>query len=139
LVPFALVVLLLPGCSDQAEPVSVSGTAPCTEIAPEGEELNRYECMEALDDDRVSGQSTVTVTSLDQAASPIGMEGTYTLTNDGGTWTGDWSGVIEDDGTHIVEGVMAGSGGYDGLQYVARWVFVDLSNVDASGTIESAS
>lgn len=66
------------------------------------------------------------------------MEGGLTIVNDGGSWSGDWSGVIEDDGTHVAEGVLIGSDEYDGRQYRVRYVFTTLSNVEVSGTIESA-
>ncbi len=137
-VAFAL-ALPIAACSDEVEPVSVSGTESCREVAPAGDELNRYMCLETLDDERVSGTSTVTVTVVDYSVSPVVDEGTFTLVNDGGTWSGDWSGLIEDDGTHLIDGVMVGSGGYDGLVYRARWVFTSQSNIEATGTIESAS
>jgi hypothetical protein len=133
-----VLALTIGACGDETESVSVSGIAPCVEVAPEGEELNRYECVETVDDDRVSGTSTVTVTALDDSVSPIEIEGTETLINDGGSWSGDWSGVIEDDGTHVAEGVLIGSGEYDRQQYRVRYVFTTLSNIEVSGTIESA-
>lgn len=136
---FALALAIGACGDDEVEPISVSGTEVCVEIAPEGDELNRYECLETLDDERVSGTSTATVTLVDTSVSPVVDEGGFTLVNDGGSWRGDWSGVIEEDGTHVVEGVMVGSGGYDGLQYRARWVFTTLGDVEVSGTIESTS
>jgi hypothetical protein len=133
-----VLALLLGGCAGEAESVAVSGVAPCVEVAPEEDELNRYECVETLDDERVSGISTVTNDAMDDSVSPIVMEGRETLVNDGGSWSGDWSGVIEDNGTHVVDAVLAGSGGYEGLQYRARYVFVTLSDVEVTGTIEPA-
>lgn len=137
---FLVLGLAIGACSDdEVEPVSVSGTEECVQVAPEGNELVRYECLETLDDQRVSGTSTVTVTLVDDSVSPVVDEGGFTLGNDGGSWSGDWSGTIEEDGTHVTEGVMAGSGGYDGLQYRARWAFTTLGDVEVSGTIESSS
>ena len=131
-----VLALTFGACGSEGESVAVSGSASCIEIASEGEERNRYECVETIDDQRVSGTSTVIVTEVDSSVSPAAMEGSATVTNDGGSWSGDWSGVIEDDGTHVAEGVLAGSGDYDGLQYRVRWVFATLSDVEASGTVE---
>ncbi len=130
--------LTIAACGDEAASVSVAGRGACIEVAPQGEEWNRYECVETLDDERVSGTSTVIVAEVDDSVSPVAMEGSATVSNDGGSWSGDWSGVIEDDDTHVAEGIMIGSGDYDGLRYRVRWVFTTLSDVEASGTIEPA-
>ena len=134
----SVLALTIVACSNEVEPVSVSGTEQCVDVAPAGAELSRYECTETLDDERVSGLSTVVVTALDEQVSPVAVEGGFTLANDGGSWSGDWTGVIEDDGTHVFEGVMAGSGGYDGLQYRARWIATNLRDGEVTGTIESS-
>ena len=134
-----VLALAVSGCGDsQPEPVSVSGYAPCVEVEAVGEERNRYECDESLDDPRVSGPSVVTVTIVDFDASPIEMRGRWTLDNGRGAWDGEWTGVIEDDGLHTIEGVFVGSGEYEGLVYRARWDFYELVEVTASGTIEPA-
>jgi hypothetical protein len=51
---------------------------------------------------------------------------------------GEWVGVIENDGLHIIEGVIAGSGDYEGLVYRATWDFYELVDVTVTGTIEPA-
>jgi hypothetical protein len=135
----SVLALGIGACGDDTESISVSGVAPCVEVAAQNDELNRYECVETLDDERVSGVSTATVDTLDDSVSPIEVEGDLTIVNDRGSWSGDWSGVIEDDGTHVLEGVLIGSGEYDGLRYRVRYVFTTLTDVEVSGTIESAS
>ena len=135
-----VLALTMSGCGDsQPEPVSVAGYAPCLEVEAVGEEKNRYECDESLDDPRVSGTSVVTVTDVDSEASPVEMRGRFALENGGGAWDGEWVGVIEDDGLHIIEGVIAGSGDYEGLVYRATWGFYELVDVTVTGTIEPAS
>ncbi len=47
------------------------------------------------------------------------MWGTETLTNDGGTWEGPWTGVIASDGTNYVLQTLLGTGEYEG--YVLKW------------------
>ncbi|NNE97204.1 MAG: hypothetical protein HKN24_14375 [Acidimicrobiales bacterium] len=122
--------------SETVEAVSVSGTEVCTEVDTQGDELSRYRCVETLDDARVSGTAIVTLTMLDESVSPIVDAGEFMLENDGGSWSGEWSGVIEEDGLHTIDGVLLGSGGYDGLQYRARWVFTTTSDGEVTGTIE---
>ena len=43
------------------------------------------------------------------------MDGTFALTNNGGSWEGDWAGEITSDSNHIMEAVLIGTGGYEGL------------------------
>lgn len=128
------------GTQEEPESMLVSGVSPpCREVATVGDEFNRYECDECLDDDRVSGISEVTVTTVDYSVSPTAIAGTWRLENDGGVWDGDWIGVIESDGLHRIEGVMAGSRGYDGLVYRVKWEYYNDGDITASGVIESAS
>lgn len=126
------------GCSTGQEPVAVSGTELCTEVDRVGDELNRYECVEDLDDGRVSGDAVVTVAEVDGSSSPTEMTGTLVIENDGGRWAGEWTGIIEGSGLHVVDGVLVGSGDYEGLQFTGRWEFVDWP-ATVTGTIESTS
>ena len=123
------------GCSSAGESVTVSGIEMCTEVAPVGDERNRYECVEDLDDERVSGQSIVTVNEFDAEASPNAMVGTMAIENEDGAWAGDWAGTIDDTGLHVANGVLEGSGAYDGQQFTATWEWVDWP-ATVTGTIE---
>jgi hypothetical protein len=107
------------------------------EIEPVGEESSRYECDEAISDERVSGTSVVGVTKVDRSTTPMDIAGTFWLENVGGAWEGDWTGVIEDDVLHIIDGVMTGSGDYEGLVYRAKWEYYDWP-ATVIGTIEPA-
>ena len=139
LIVASLAAALLASCSSEdIESVAVSGTAPCVKIEPVGAESSRYECEESLDDERVSGTSLVGVTKVDFSVTPTDLAGTFWLENDGGSWEGDWTGVIEPDGLHIIEGTMVGSGGYKGLVYRATWEYYDWP-ATVSGTIEPAA
>jgi hypothetical protein len=136
-----LVVCLLwgVGCSGGQEPVAVSGTERCTPASPSGDELERYECIEELDDARVSGEAVVSLHELDPpSVSPRSMVGAIVIENEGGSWTGDWTGVIEGGGLHVVNGVLVGSGDYEGLQFSGRWEWVDWPGT-VTGTIEPTS
>ena len=77
-------------------------------------------------------------TIVDYSVSPTAIAGTWRLENDGGVWDGDWTGVIESDGLHSIEGAMAGSRGYDGLVYRATWEYYNDGDITAGGVIEPA-
>ena len=66
---------------------------------------------------------------------PTPMDGTIASTNDDGTWEGNWVGQITSDSNHIMEGVLIGSGNYEGLQYRVRWEGV-TEPLTITGTIE---
>ncbi len=53
------------------------------------------------------------------------MWGTTVLTNDRGTWEGEWVGSIRGDGTHVTFETLTGTGDYDGLRYRYFTVFGD--------------
>ncbi len=70
-----------------------------------------------MSDERVSGTSTVTI-NYDMYPNGIAdMWGATVLTNDGGTWEGEWVGSIHSDGTHTVYGTLTGTGDYSGLRH----------------------
>ena len=80
-----------------------------------------------MTDERVSGTSTVTI-NYDLYPSGIAdMWGTTVLSNDGGTWEGEWVGSIHDDGTHTTYETLTGTGDYAGLRFVYFTVFGDPS------------
>ena len=51
------------------------------------------------------------------------MWGTMVVTNDGGTWEGEWVGSIHSDGAHTTYGTLTGAGDYTGLRYTYFNVF----------------
>ncbi|NNE96314.1 MAG: hypothetical protein HKN24_09830 [Acidimicrobiales bacterium] len=131
--------LAIGACGSGADDsVTVSGTEVCLAVAAQGDERARYECVDTLDDERVSGNAIVTVTMIDSSATPVAEAGEFSLENDGGSWSGDWSGVIEEDGRRVAEGIMLGSGAYEGLQFRGRWVSMSTADIEVSGTIEPA-
>ena len=139
LIVLCLVAVLVAACSsEEVEPIAVSGSAPCVDVPVVGEERGRYECEERIDDQRVSGASTVLLYDVNLDTSPVEITGAWILANSGGGWEGDWTGVIEDDGLHNLEGVMIGSGGYQGLVYRVKWEYYDLTDITATGTIAPA-
>lgn len=118
--------------STEVEPVAVTGTEVCTQTADEGDVL-WYECHDSTSDERVSGTLVVSVRQEQEPPTP--MDGTVALTNDGGSWQGDWAGEITSGSNHIMEGVLIGSGDYEGLQYRVRWEGV-TEPLAITGTIE---
>lgn len=120
--PAIVLVMTFTACSDgAADPVEVTGTEVCTEITS-GLTVSA-ECEDQTSDPRVSG--TATVTGVLEQAPPTPMSGTYELVNEGGTWTGDWSGEITSTGNHIIDAVLVGTGEYEGLEYEVHWEGVD--------------
>jgi len=71
-----------------------------------------------MSDERVSGTSTVTINYDMYPTGIADMWGTTVLTNDGGTWEGEWVGSIRGDGTHTTFETLTGTGDYAGLRYV---------------------
>ena len=77
----------------------------------------------AMSDERVSGTSTVTVNYDMYPTGIADMWGTMVVTNDGGTWEGEWVGSIHSDGAHTTYGTLTGAGDYAGLRYTYFNVF----------------
>jgi hypothetical protein len=70
-----------------------------------------------VSDDRFDGEAIIEVNynwGWDPLHGP--QWGTFYLENDGGTWTGTWTGVKEPNGATYVKGVGHGHGGYQGLK-----------------------
>ena len=80
-----------------------------------------------MSDARVSGTSTVTINYDMYPTGIADMWGTTVLTNDGGTWEGEWVGSIHSDGTHTTLETLTGTGDYAGLRYTYFTVFADPS------------
>lgn len=97
--------------------------------------------MEASDE-RVIGSSDV-VNSCEFWADGNGADcsGTTTITNDGGTWTGEYSGTTswsaeDPEHHHVIDTVLVGTGDYEGLRFVYRLTGGDSFPWDFTGTIE---
>jgi hypothetical protein len=130
-----MLAAVVAGCGGDdldVQPVDVTGTEVCTRMADDVLTAS-YECVDETSDERVSGAADVTVV-LRQASPPTDMFGTFELRNDGGSWFGDWNGVITADDHHIAEGVLKGTGDYEGLEYKVRWEG-DSDPLTITGTI----
>jgi hypothetical protein len=129
------VLLVVAACSDSAaEPVEVTGTEVCSQIAS-GVLSASYECEDQTSDSRVSGTAAVTVVM--EQAPPTAMSGIIELVNDGGTWVGDWTGEITPSNNHIANAVLVGTGEYEGLEYDAHWEGGDYP-LTITGTIRAS-
>jgi len=72
-------------------------------------------------DPRVTGEVVVSVNANFKLAPPPvlfygPMNGTFQLTNGGGSWVGTWTGIRNVQGHSSIKGVAKGQGGYEGLQ-----------------------
>jgi len=101
-------------------PVEVSGVEVRSEVSSSGDGMvASYECVDETSDARVSGTAVTTVVL--EHAPPTKMSRTFALSNDGGSWVGEWTGEITADRNHIMEAVLVSAGGYEGLEYEVRW------------------
>jgi hypothetical protein len=67
---------------------------------------------------------------------PYALSGTVTITNDEGTWRGQWIGFTDEQGRLHVTEWFEGTGGYDGLRYIEQLVERDPGGLlDATGLI----
>ncbi len=107
-------------------------------------EMTRYrgvvlECGPSVPSDpRVASELERIVFDMDeQADGSATMTGTGTLANEGGTWSGSWTGTIAvGSRTHRMEGVYTGTGDYAGLQF--RWSQIGEGPYIRSGAIVPA-
>ena len=121
--PVFALVMVATACSNGAtDPVEVTGTTVCTQIASDGLKFT-YNCEDQTSDPRVSGAWFATV--IYKHLPPTPMSGTLELVNEGGTWIGDWTGEITSTGNHIVDAVLVGTGEYEGLEYEMHWEGVE--------------
>jgi hypothetical protein len=107
-------------------------------------EMTRYrgvvlECGPSVSSDpRVAFELERIVFDMDeQADGSATMTGTGTLANEGGTWSGSWTGTIAvGSRTHRMEGVYTGTGDYAGLEF--RWSRIGEGPYIRSGAIVPA-
>jgi len=81
-------------------------------------------------DPRLTGKDFVVINGVivDPVAGNGTFYGTFNIINDGGSWTGQWTGKME-NGSFTIDGLLKGSGGYDKL--VANWHYSPIT--DANG------
>lgn len=105
--------VLFYGCAeDQPETIEVTGTASCQPLGQDASGVEMQECEWVASDVRASGTSIITYTVRQIET----WEGTVTLTNDEGTWTGILTGA-RDGPAAISEGELFGQGPYEGLAF----------------------
>lgn len=122
--------------------VATTGSSTCTTPEPGTETIvNGLEqkrdsvviCTVTQSDPRVSGTQTVDFNYDEQADGTWTYWGTIGLVNDGGSWTGVWTGFGPDDQRATATNYLKGEGGYAGLQYRGT---ADIVTGVMSGTIE---
>jgi hypothetical protein len=130
---FAGAVSLLAGCGDSngdsvgGDRVPVVGTSTLVRADADSTETQVGDVVQARDsvwvyetsmsDERVSGTSSVTINYDYYSTGIADMWGTTVITNDGGTWEGEWIGSIRSDGAHLTFETLTGTGDYAGLRY----------------------
>jgi hypothetical protein len=88
-----------------------------------------------MSDARLSGTVRVSINYDMHAGGIADMWGTSVITNDGGTWEGDWIGSIRGDDTHLLYMPYAGTGDYAGFRYIDFGVFDEPSGEFTSDTV----
>jgi hypothetical protein len=84
----------------------------------------RGSLISAMSDERLSGNIAITWSA--DAEGPSADEnndvlwGATTITNDGGTWEGQWVGFVDDQGRHHITSWHEGTGDYEGLRYIEQ-------------------
>ena len=94
-------------------PVDVTGTAVCVDKPPTGE------CVVEASDERVEG-TEFQLYVYDEAAGT--SRGLLILENEGGSWFGTFTSVIEDTRA-VSQFEYVGSGGYQGLVYTFESIY----------------
>ena len=122
--PFVIgAAILVAACGADTGPTDVTATAVCTDTSTSSQ------CVVEASDDRVEGTEFMFF-AVDNAADTI--EGALTLENEGGSWFGKFSGVIEE--TRVVSQFeLVGSGGYEGLVYTFESIY-DFASATAQRT-----
>lgn len=92
-----------------------------------------------MSDERVSGDVAIwfkVADGPDNDGGNYATWGTVTITNDGGTWQGQWLGFVDDQGRHRITEWYEGTGDYDGLRYLEQLVQPEPNGVlEAAGLI----
>lgn len=115
------------------EPVTPSANAPGDHwVTVTGEQELQVSSMghgsgtNAMSDPRVEGDVEMTFEAATEHAGVFAGDyalwGTVTITNDGGTWQGQWIGFRDDQGRHHNTAWFEGTDDYDGLRYIEQMV-----------------
>jgi len=139
LIAILVLAVLLAACGGDDAVVEVSGQTDCVEAdsTASGPALAddvpftsvdiTYECDYTMSDERVSGSGPAVITvdmSLDGDTRVGQISGTINISNDGGTWAGTVSGTTTWTPTtqhvHVLDGVYAGTGDYEGLRFLVH-------------------
>lgn len=114
-----------------------TGTSICEDVPGTGEttvidgklHINDSEsvCIDEADDSRVSGEDRIVIHAIlnlnDNLSGP--MWGSIIITNEGGSWVGNWTGERTSEGYVYIRMKARGINGYQGIQ--AWWDFERLS------------
>jgi len=132
--------------SSPAEPVTPGAIEPAGSwVTVTGEQepvsfgLGSALATNTMSDERVSGDVAITFHTADGPGIDVGnyaVWGTVTITNDGGTWQGQWIGFVDDQGRHHISEWYEGTGDHDGLRYLEQLVQPEPDGLlDATGLI----
>lgn len=125
-----LAALLLVSCGgDDSSPAEVTGTSNCGPFEHDDNDAVFHECVHETSDDRVSGA----VMSVYEYLGDVAWTGTTTITNDAGSWTGQFFGTTPNGSDFSVETELVGEGGYEGLTYT----YTVTGTFGAGGTSET--
>ncbi len=77
-----------------------------------------------MSDERLSGDLAITWSADAEGRSADEnndvLWGTTTISNDGGTWEGQWIGFVDDQGRHHITSWHEGTGDYVGLRFIEQ-------------------
>jgi len=149
----ALVCLVLAGSAGcagaTATPITFTATQVCSQTAAGTEakvgDVTQYRdihmrCPTKASDPRVEAVQESTVAIDMRADQSADIWGTMVLTNDGGTWAGDFTGTVAAGyTTHRIEGTAVGTGAYEGLRLLLDVVSDGGTYFEVTGTIEPVS
>ena len=116
--------------------VTVTGTQAVQERPGIGSKGVTY----SMSDPRLNGDAEVTWEAATESPGVFGNDyalwGTVTITNDGGSWQGQWIGFKDEQGRHHITEWFEGTGDYDGLRYIEQAVEREPAGVlDTTGLI----
>jgi hypothetical protein len=134
-----VMIFVIDASSASARPFTTdfTGTSTCVDVPGTGEfkvtdgkmHIKGLEdiCIDVADDSRISGTDTIVINAIldlnDNLSGP--MWGSAYIENEGGAWTGFWTGMRTSDGFAYLRMSAHGLLGYQGMQ--ARWDLERLS------------
>ena len=91
-----------------------------------------------MSDPRVSGEGRVAFEGdwqSNTSSTNYALWGEYSLTNDGGTWEGEWTGFVDLYGNHHIMSWLRGTGDYEGLSFLVSADQQPDGELDLTGLI----